>query len=295
MSSAQQENSSAQLAILFKNACLAELEALKPGNVHIFADGHGMVVQDFIKSAEAASMVIAEQSLTVGERILRAVSATWAAVNCNTNLGIILLCAPLIQAISSLKTSQQFDVAMLRKELSIVLNTLTIEDAALAYQAIAKAKPAGLGEVSQHDVSNKPTITLLEAMQVSAPRDLVAQQYANQFAEVFEFGLPIYQAALNRWQKPAWAASALYLSYLASFPDTHISRKHGAQAAEHVQEEAKLHEAALVSHENPKLYMAKLLAFDAQLKSSKLNPGTSADLTVATIFTHGLITHQYKL
>ena len=44
-----------QLAATFKAACLAELEALKPGNVHIFADGHGMNVEQFMASAEAAA------------------------------------------------------------------------------------------------------------------------------------------------------------------------------------------------------------------------------------------------
>ena len=38
--------------------------------------------------------------LTVGERILSAVQATQEAVGLNTNLGIILLCAPMIQAVS---------------------------------------------------------------------------------------------------------------------------------------------------------------------------------------------------
>ena len=84
------------LAEVFKAACMAELAALKPGNVHIFADGHGMTVQDFMASAEAASQVIAKPNLSLGQRILLSVQATQDAVKINTNLGIILLCAPLI-------------------------------------------------------------------------------------------------------------------------------------------------------------------------------------------------------
>ena len=87
-----------QLSNAFKAACMAELEALKPGNVHIFADGHGMTVQDFIASADAVSKVIALPYLSLGERILHSVQATQNAVNMNTNLGMILLCAPIIQA-----------------------------------------------------------------------------------------------------------------------------------------------------------------------------------------------------
>ncbi|MEY4929079.1 MAG: hypothetical protein RL279_818, partial [Pseudomonadota bacterium] len=45
--------SPAVLTQAYRNACLAELQAIKPGNVHVFADGHGMTVHDFIKSADA--------------------------------------------------------------------------------------------------------------------------------------------------------------------------------------------------------------------------------------------------
>ena len=61
------------IALLYRDACMAELSAIKPGNVHMFADGHGMVVQDFIKSADASSQVIAKPNLSVDERILTAV------------------------------------------------------------------------------------------------------------------------------------------------------------------------------------------------------------------------------
>jgi triphosphoribosyl-dephospho-CoA synthase len=87
-----------RLAQAYLHACLAEVEAIKPGNVHIFADGHGMVVSDFIQSAEASAQVIAMPNLTLGERIYRAVEATWKAVGMNTNLGIVLLCAPMVHA-----------------------------------------------------------------------------------------------------------------------------------------------------------------------------------------------------
>ena len=78
-------NQSQQLADAFRAACMAELEALKPGNVHIFADGHGMTVQDFIISAEAASVLIAQPNLSLGERILYSVQATQKVIACNTN------------------------------------------------------------------------------------------------------------------------------------------------------------------------------------------------------------------
>lgn len=272
----------AQLAHDFKAACLAEIEALKPGNVHIFADGHGMVVQDFIRSAEAASAVIAQPDITVGQRIFNAVDATRNAVGCNTNLGVILLCVPMIHAAINNAESD------FKKSLQIVLQNLTLNDAELAFKAILKAAPAGLGEVAQHDVHKPPTITLLEAMQAAQQRDLIARQYANGFADVFD-GATHYQNTLQRWQRPAWAATAVYLGFLANFADSHIARKHGAAVALAVQEEAKSYEQALLAQENPKACQRELLKFDADLKVRGINPGTSADLTVATLLLISLV------
>src|SRR5262245_56603725 len=90
--------SEAQIGELFLAACRAELAALKPGNVHVHAGGHGMQVAQFEKSAEAAAPWVGAHDAKVGTRILRAVEASFAAAGCNTNLGIVLLCAPLAAA-----------------------------------------------------------------------------------------------------------------------------------------------------------------------------------------------------
>ena len=56
-----EELSARERAVLFtllsqaRKLSNAELEALKPGNVHIHAGGHGMTVRDFLMSAEAAA------------------------------------------------------------------------------------------------------------------------------------------------------------------------------------------------------------------------------------------------
>lgn len=265
------------IALIYRDACMAELGALKPGNVHLFADGHGMVVQDFIKSADASSQVIALPNLSVGERILTAIKATWEAVGCNTNLGIILLAAPMIQAASS---TEGFSHLALQE----VLNNLTEDDAVKVYEAISIAKPAGLGEVQQHDVHQTPQITLLEAMRAAADRDLIAQQYANGYQDIFNLGVTTYQYYLAKWERPAWAVTATYLAFLTELEDSHIVRKYGNQVAKAIQQEAKKHFQSFTSQENPKLYQATLLAWDADLKKRGINPGTSADLTVATLF-----------
>ena len=264
------------LADAFKAACMAELEALKPGNVHIFADGHGMTVQDFMASAEAASVVIAQPNLSLGERILQSVQATQNAVKINTNLGIILLCAPLVQA-----ALQPSTLTFMQSLKSVLANT-TIEDAENTFAAIRLANPAGLGESAQDDVNQVAVNTLLAVMQQGAARDLIAQQYANNFADVLA-SVEHYQQLLLKWQRPAWAATAVHLRFMTQFLDSHIVRKQGEAIAKMVQAEAAAHEADFLKTYNPKNYQMPLLRFDADLKKRGLNPGTSADMTVATV------------
>ena len=271
-----------QLAHAFKAACMAELEALKPGNVHIFADGHGMTVQDFIASAEAVSEVIAQPDLSLGERIFFSVQATQKAVNMNTNLGTILLCAPMIHA-----ALQPTTASFLQKLKSVLANT-TMEDAEACFAAIRLASPAGLGSSELHDVNQPANCNLLQAMLQAATKDLIAQQYANNFADVVE-GLLGYRQVLANWQRPAWAATAVHLHFMAQFMDSHIVRKYGVTIAKLVQNEAIAHEVEFLSVFNPKNYQTALLTFDAALKKRGLNPGTSADLTVAILLLHALM------
>lgn len=266
----------------FKAACIGELEALKPGNVHIFADGHGMTVQNFVESAEVVSEVIAKPDLSLGERILLSVDATQKAVHCNTNLGVILLCAPMLQA--ALGEVNTYFFARLQQ----VLANTTHQDAAYVFKAIALANPAGLGASERFDVHQPVNCNLLEAMQVAAPRDMIAQQYVNNFANIID-GLVCYQQALALWQRPAWAVTAVHLHFMSQFPDTHIVRKFGDTIAKLVKNEAASHKSEFFKSYNPKNYQSQLLAFDSALKKRGLNPGTSADLTVATLLLHALM------
>jgi triphosphoribosyl-dephospho-CoA synthase len=274
---------SAEIAAAFKAACLDELDAPKPGNVHGFASGHGMTATQFELSASAAAAPIAQTGARVGLRIETAVAATFAAVGLNTNLGIILLGAPLAAA-------AERESADLRSAVTAILDDLDIEDARRAFRAIVRAAPAGLGRVEQHDVSAPPTVTLRQAMAVAADRDRIARQYVSQFADVFEIGEVNLTRALTRQSHPRWATLTVYLGFLAAFPDSHIMRKHGLEQARAVQDEAIPFHQCLQSHRSPEDLLPDLLAWDAELKRKDVNPGTSADLTVATLFAHRLST-----
>lgn len=275
---------SAQLAQAYKTACMAELQALKPGNVHAFADGHGMTIHDFIQSADVTAEIISRADLTLGERILYAAEATKNAVGQNTNLGVLLLCAPIIEAALALD-----DGMSLQQSLHNTLSRLTLSDAEYVSRAIVLASPGGLGNAAQYDVREIPNVSLLTMMRAAQDRDRVAWQYANDFKDILEFGLSRYADAMMQWLNPAWSATALYLAFLAHYPDTHIVRKYGEPFAESIRQEAAEFEQMHSAAENPKLVQKKLLDWDASLKQRGINPGTSADLTVATLLLSELI------
>ena len=260
----------------FMFACLTELRALKPGNVHAFADGHRMTVRDFERSAEAAAEPLCRPGATVGERIREAVSASWAAVRCNTNLGIVLLAAPLVAA------AETDGASRLRGRVAATLDRLTIDDAIAAYAAIGMARPAGLGRVAQQDIAQQPTVTLKEAMRLASGRDRIALQYVTVYEDIFTLGVPrlraeVREAGIER------ATTLAYMDFLAAFPDSHIQRKHGAVIASEVLREAGAVRQAMVNRPRTNDIEADLLAFDRSLKSRGINPGTSADLTVASL------------
>jgi triphosphoribosyl-dephospho-CoA synthase len=100
---------------------IGEVDALKPGNVHRFAGGHGMRYEDFITSAEVVAPLLCEPGASVGRRVLSAVVATRQAVGTNTNLGMLLLYAPILaaaeqgQAAASLHAAVRNRLAALHK------------------------------------------------------------------------------------------------------------------------------------------------------------------------------------
>ena len=222
------------IADAFRELCLAELRALKPGNVHDHADGHGMAVAQFETSATVAAPVIAAPGLRVGQRILRAVEATRSAVGLNTNLGIILLAAPLIAGV------WRPEHGTLRERVAGVLDALDRTDAEQAYMAIRLASPGGLGQATEQDVAQAPSVTLRQAMAIAAERDRIARQYVTYFQDVFEIGVPRLREASGSGLPAEEAVSAVHLRFMAAFADSHIQRKYGAATAEAVRGEADL-------------------------------------------------------
>lgn len=266
-------------------ACEMDVAALKPGNVGRHGDGHRMTVEQFIASAFASAPALCRARATVGERIEGAVMSTLDEVGCNTNLGIVLLLAPMVQGVidgPGQPTDSVFTA--LRLATAQVLGRLTVGDAQAAFRAIAAAQPAGLGQRDEDDVRSPAKVTLLEAMQSVAEHDRIARQYANAFSDVFDLGVPAILRALRAGESWEDATTAAYMTFLAAFPDTHVLRKHGPEAARLLMAERTEIARQCLECQNQASLREVLLDWDRSLKDRGINPGTSADLTVASAF-----------
>ena len=112
-------------------ACLLEVSAAKPGNVSPGRHFHDTRYEDFLASAVAIGPAMAGAAsgsgalgaTVLGRTVLAAVEATARWTRANTNLGIILLFAPLARAGGR------------RDQLRRVLRDSTVDDARDGYRA----------------------------------------------------------------------------------------------------------------------------------------------------------------
>ncbi|MEX2214351.1 MAG: triphosphoribosyl-dephospho-CoA synthase [Phycisphaeraceae bacterium] len=253
-------------------ACILEVCAPKAGNVHPGASFADTTWRDFVHSANAIAPILNEAAARgVGQTILDSVKATKEAVGKNTNLGIILLLAPLCAVDRA---------TPLREGIGPVLRNLTVRDAELTYEAIRLAKPGGLGDAQSQNVAEPPTQTLLEVMQLAAGRDDIARQYTCDFCDVFTT-LPAFLSQ----HSPSISSQKIVLAHLAQLcvrPDTLIVRKCGLELAQAIQHRAH----SLFTAPDFLLDGPAFQAFDAYLRAdgNRRNPGTTADLVVAALF-----------
>jgi len=286
----QVPRNSASIAGRAHFACVLEASAPKPGNVspgQPFAD---VRYEDFLASAEAIARPFEGAGRRpLGETILLAVEATAARTRTNTNLGIVLLLAPLARAAVRL-LDVQAGVARderlqhLRAEVGQVLAETTRDDARNVYRAIRLANPGGLGSAEEQDVVHEPTVTLLEAMRLAADRDGIAREYATTYETTFERGVPTLLRARADGLALNDAIVETYLTMLAAAPDTHVVRRGGDDLGRRVSTLAA--ESLAAGGVRSDVGRQKIVAMDASLRDPRnvANPGTTADLTAATLF-----------
>ena len=267
-----------------KLSCYAEMDSLKPGNVHKYSSGHGMTAKDFYKSANIIENYLTQKNYHFSKKILKCVEEIKKKVKKNTNLGIILLFAPVI---SILLKNGFLDKRNLYKKISLFIKSQNIKSSLPIFKAIKIAAPGGLGKSNRYDVNYLPKVTLYNAMNYSSKKDLIAKQYVTGFKDIFKIGLPAYKKFQSKWHNEEWALTGVYLTYLKQLTDSHIKRKKGKEIAKKVKTEAKKYYKLIENEKNFKnidKITKKLLFFDKKLKSNNINPGTTADLTVATLF-----------
>jgi triphosphoribosyl-dephospho-CoA synthase len=260
-------------------ACLYEATARKPGNVHPGASfDEATTYTAFVASAVAIGPVMASAPAAgVGETVLRAVQATRRAVQTNTNLGTILLLAPL----SAVPPSHG-----LASGIGTVLRQLTGSDTRAVYEAIRVSGAGGLGDSAEADVFAEvpPELTLVQAMRLAAERDLVARQYTNGFSDVLSGPAVWIEEVLSLGASLEEAIIHAYLQQMARSPDSLIQRKCGLVMAQEAGERA----AAVLKSGTPgdATYEQAIREFDRWLRAdgNRRNPGTTADLIAAGLF-----------
>ncbi|MDX2192105.1 MAG: triphosphoribosyl-dephospho-CoA synthase [Gemmatimonadales bacterium] len=260
-------------------ACLLEASARKPGNVAPGRAFRDTRYEDFLASAVAIGPVLGSaDSRPLGETVRRCLEATRRWTRANTNLGIVLLLAPLARAALSRAGGT------LRERLWSVLRATTVADAAQVYEAIRLAHPGGLGDAPEQDVGAAPTVTLRESMALAAARDTIAAEYVTDFSVTFDIAVPALRAA--RQDGLAWddAVVELALTVLGQVPDTLIARKLGLAEAEAVS--ARAREALAAGGVRSFAGREAVDALDRSLldPQNRRNPGTTADLTAAALF-----------
>jgi triphosphoribosyl-dephospho-CoA synthase len=257
-------------------ACVWEVRARKAGNVnpeHRFRD---LGVDEFYRSASAIAPIIGSaEERSVGATVLKAIEATREVVASNTNLGIVLLLAPLAKASRPYR---------LRAGIEAVLEALTIDDARDVFAAIRLANPGGLGRKTDQDVRLEPTLPLHDIMALARDDDLIARQYVNNFQQVLDEGVSALSDGLERTQIVEDAIIHCQLSLLARHPDSLIFRKRGYHEAAEASQRA---EAVLAAGwpQSP-LGRRAFAELDAWLRAVRntRNPGTTADLVTASLF-----------
>jgi triphosphoribosyl-dephospho-CoA synthase len=257
-------------------ACTLEVLARKPGNVHRFRDFEDLTLTDFLASAAASAPVLdSAAELGVGATVLKAVGRTRQLTSTNTNLGILLLLAPLAAVPASFT---------LQAGIEGVLRILTIADSRAAYQAIRLAQPGGLGRADEQDLGQEPSLALRQIMELAADRDLIARQYVNGFQEVLQLGVPALAEGLSRGWPIEEAIILCQLRLLAAHPDSLIARKRGPEEARAASQRAA-DLLALGWPEGDRSQQA-LAEFDTWLRAvgHQRNPGTTADLVTASLF-----------
>ena len=239
----------------------------------------GIVIGDTVR--EACTDVDVENP-QLGKYILQAVAGTDRWIKNNTNLGIVMMTTPIAVAAA---ISSSFDE--IRENVKLLMSNTSVDDACDLYDAINIADAGGMGDQDEYDVASdnaknelrQNNQTMFDVLKISAPWDMLAREMTSDMPAVFEIGYPTYHELKNEKSKND-ACVLTFLTILSQVPDTLISRKYGSDEALKISMMTR----DLLNLKDADDFGERLKEFDEYLFKNKYNPGTTADLTAASIF-----------
>lgn len=289
-------------------AILLEASAEKPGNVNRTASFKGTRYEHFLASAVAIASSFehaAERGVLVsrGEIHVSAVELGWIIKNSmvnvnawqrggNTLLGTAILLSPIAVAAGMTHAKEKiFEVSKLRKNVKLVVESTTSEDAINIYEAIRTANPGGLGKVSELDINDLDSekrildegISLFQIFQKSSKYDTICSEWINNYPITFNVAYPFLMEQIERTDNLNTAIIHTFLKVLAVYPDTLIVRKTNLEKALEVSSKAK--EILKLGGFETLNGRENLRELDRKLRGPNnfLNPGTTADIIAAAL------------
>lgn len=287
-------------------AILLEAGAHKPGNVSVVTNFEKTRYEHFLASAVAVGPsfeAAAKKGTEIGEGrvpvanvgVGQVIKNSVTVVNAwqhggNTLLGTIILLSPLAIAAGMISTAA-FKISELRKNVRLVVESTTPEDAVNVYEAIRIANPAGLGKAPDLDLYDPAStrkileerISLYRVFKIAEKYDTVCSEWVNNYPITFDVAYPTLTEQIEHKRDLSTAIIQTFLKILGEYPDTFIARKTGMEKAREVSLEAKeiLNLGGLATVEGKK----RLDRFDRELRrqSNLLNPGTTADIVCAAL------------
>ncbi len=290
-------------------AILLEISAQKPGNVNRTTDFPSTRYEHFLASAvaiEPSFVQAAERGILfskgkiklneigIGEIIRKAVAdiKAWQRGG-NTLLGTILLLSPIAVAAGIVMTKkEELSIPQLRRNIKLIAETTTPNDAVAVYEAIILANPNGLVDKAPNlDVNDpkskekilKEAISLYDIFRISAPYDSISREWVENYPITFGIGLPYFTRQIKEKNDFNTAVVHTFLKILATVPDTLIARKANLEKAKEISKKAW--EALNLGGLTTSVGRKKLSELDEELRmqSNKLNPGTTADIIAAVL------------
>lgn len=288
-------------------AILLEVSADKPGNVNFVVGFEGTRVEHFLASAVAAREAfeeaanrgvaisnnkIAIENAGIGELVRNCAAdiAVWQKGG-NTLIGTIMLFVPLAVAAGMTPMRDgSFDIAELRQNLKLAVESTTPEDAVHLYEAIDIAKPSGLNGAPDLDVRDprskerliKEQVSLFRVFQIAAGYDDICYEWVNNYPITFNIAYPYLTQQLKS-KNLNTAIIHTFLKVLSERPDTFIARKVGVEKAREISLDAR--KVLELGGMETEIGRQGITEFDRKLRNSGslYNPGTTADLTAAAL------------